>query len=95
MAQNITDNVNMEITGQDIVKRVDSKLKERNLKRRAVADAVGITTQSFTHWTMRGSVPAADTAIRIARFLSVSVEWLITGKDPERLSEKERTLLDK
>jgi transcriptional regulator with XRE-family HTH domain len=95
LAHKIVDNVSMEITGQEIVKRIDSVLKQKNLKRQAVADAVGISTQSFTHWSMRGSVLAADTAIKIAQFLDVSVEWLITGQDPNGLSEEDRSLLSK
>jgi transcriptional regulator with XRE-family HTH domain len=87
------DTDNMEISGKAITERIDSVLKEKNLKRKAVADAVGISLQPFTSWTNRGSIPAADTAIKIARFLGVSVEWLVTGEDPQGLSQESRALL--
>ncbi len=84
----------METSGQDIVKRIDLKLKEKNLKRKAAADYAGISTQALTDWNKRGSIPAADTALKIADFLDISVEWLITGKDPEQLSAEERTVIE-
>lgn len=76
------ENKNMvEIKGKDIVFRIDSILKERNLKRKAVADAIGISLQPFTSWANRGSIPGADIAYHIAEYLNVSVEWLLTGKE--------------
>lgn len=69
----------VEIKGKDIVFRIDSVLKKRNLKRKAVADAVGISLQPFTSWANRGSIPGADIAYHIAEYLGVSVDWLLTG----------------
>lgn len=71
----------VEIKGKDMVFRIDSVLKKRNLKRKAVADAVGISLQPFTSWANRGSIPGADIAYHIAEYLNVSVEWLLTGKE--------------
>lgn len=71
----------VEIKGKDIVFRIDSVLKKRNLKRKAVADAVGISLQPFTSWANRGSIPGADIAYHIAEYLNVSVDWLLTGKE--------------
>lgn len=84
----------MEIKGRDIINRIDLILKQKNLKRLAAAQYANISLQSFTHWSVRGSIPAADTAIKIAEFLGVSVNWLITGKDPDGLSVEDRKLLD-
>jgi len=39
--------------------------------------------------SIRGRMPAADVAVRIARVLGVSVEYLITGQD---LSEKKASI---
>lgn len=71
----------VEIKGKDIVLRIDSILKKRNLKRKAVADAVGISLQPFTSWSNRGSIPGADIAYHIAEYLDVSMEWLLTGQE--------------
>ena len=81
------ENKNMvEIRGKDIVVRIDSILKQRNLKRKAVADAVGISLQPFTSWSNRGSIPGADIAYHIAEYLDVSLEWLLTGKERESVN---------
>ena len=74
--------------------RIDSRLKEQNLKRKALAEKVGISVQPFTAWSKQGSIPAADTAYYIARELGVSVEWLLTGREREGLSPEERRLVD-
>jgi transcriptional regulator with XRE-family HTH domain len=85
----------METSGSEIVERIDAKLKDKNLKRQAVCDYAGCTPTAIVHWKKQGSIPAADTAIKIAQFLDVSVEWLITGQDPNGLSEEDRSLLSK
>lgn len=77
----VENNYMAEIKGKDIVFRIDSILKTRNEKRKAVADAVGISVQPFTSWTKRGSLPSADTIYYIAKYLDVSMEWLLTGEE--------------
>ena len=72
-----------EVTGKAIVDRIDTLIKARNLKRKAVADAVGISLQPFTSWANRGSLPSSDIAYRIAKYLNVSIEWLLTGEEME------------
>lgn len=67
-------------SGHDIVERIDEILKRKNLKRQAIADFLGISTQSFTHWSKRGNVPAADIIFKMADFLGVSAEYLVKGK---------------
>ena len=87
----------VEIKGKDIVFRIDSVLKKRNLKRKAVADAVGISLQPFTSWANRGSIPGADIAYHIAEYLNVSVDWLLTGKEdtpPENVNHPPPEILE-
>ena len=62
-----------------LVERIDGCLKERNLKRLALCDAVGITPTAITHWKTQKSIPSADTAVKIAQYLDVSIDWLIFG----------------
>lgn len=84
----------MEIKGHDVVMRIDSRLKERNLKRKALADACGFNVSNVTRWDKQGFLPQSDTAYYIAQELGVSVEWLLTGKEREGLTDEERRLLD-
>jgi SOS-response transcriptional repressor LexA len=73
----------MDFSGEDIVKRLDDILKNKNEKRKAVCDYAGISTQTITDWTKRGSIPAADTLYKIADYLGYTVEYLLTGGPPK------------
>ena len=73
----------MSVSGEDFVNRVDSKLKELNLKRQVLAEYCKFSIQTFTDWKRRDSIPSADIALKIANYLNVSVEWLITGDEGE------------
>lgn len=72
------------MTGSNLVTRIDNLLKAQNLKRQALADYCGISVQSFTDWTRRGTLPTIETGFKIAEFLGVSVNWLIDETYEER-----------
>ena len=65
----------------DFVKRIDSLLQEKGLKRPALLKAVDVNPTAMTDWQRRGTVPSADTAVRIAKFLGTTVEYLVTGQE--------------
>jgi transcriptional regulator with XRE-family HTH domain len=81
----------MKITGSGIVKRIDGSGKNR----KEVAAAAGLkSVQSFTDWS-KGSIPAADTILKIADFLKVSYRWLLTGEDEAGITPEQRELIAK
>jgi transcriptional regulator with XRE-family HTH domain len=81
----------MKVTGSGIVKRIDGSGKNR----KEVAAAAGLkSVQSFTDWS-KGSIPAADTILKIADYLKVSYRWLLTGEDEGELNQAQRELLAK
>jgi transcriptional regulator with XRE-family HTH domain len=81
----------MEVTGRGIVERIDGSGKNR----KEVAGAAGLkSVQSITDWS-KGSIPAADTALKIADFLKVSCRWLLTGEEEAGLTPEQRELLAK
>lgn len=59
--------------------RLQVALKGRVLAR--IADQVGIAPSTIQRY-LGGSIPAADTAFKLARVLDVRVEWLIAGEGP-------------
>lgn len=71
-----------ETAGSEFVDRIEQQLLLKNLKRTAFARSVGVTNQAFTDWKRRGTIPAADIALRIADALNIDLRWLITGKEP-------------
>ena len=72
--------------------RVESILKEKRLTQKELAEDLGLRRPTLSDWKKNGAVPAADICLRIAEYLGVSVEWLVTGKE-SALTSEEKTLL--
>ena len=83
----------MSISGESIVFRIDSLLKNKDLTRADACRDAKINLRAMTDWAKKGTIPAADTLHSIARFLHTSVEYLITGVDTSGLSTKEQNLV--
>lgn len=83
----------------DFFERIDVLLKEKKISQKDLCCAVGISSvQVFTNWKLRDSIPSADVAVKIARLLGVSVEYLVTGEENDsaksELEELKRTIKD-
>ena len=63
----------------DFWKRVDDELQLKNMNRKSLAQQVGFNLGNIGKGIQLGSCPSADTAIKIARALGVSVEYLVEG----------------
>ena len=75
-------------------------LKSKGCKVSDVARATQISHVTFTDWKKGRSVPKADKLQKIADYFGVSVDYLMTGKEPEGqqggvlvLSDPEQLLL--
>lgn len=82
----------METNGFIIVQRIDRILKQRNENRNVMCKALNFKPAVVSAWSTRGSIPHADIAVSIAKYLGVSTEWLITGEDSS-LTEEEMLVL--
>ena len=58
-------------------------LKKKGLKAADVTRATGIKSPVFSEWKKGKSKPNAEKLVKIANFLGVSVEYLMTGKEKE------------
>lgn len=58
-------------------------LDEKGLKNSDVSRGTGISNMTLSDWKRGVSTPKQDKMIKIAKFLDVSVEYLMTGKEPE------------
>ncbi len=56
-------------------------LDEKGLKNADVARATGISNMTLSDWKNGKSTPKQDKLMRIAEFLGVSLEYLMTGSD--------------
>ena len=58
-------------------------LDEKGLKNSDVARATGISNMTLSDWKRGKSVPKSDKMRKIAEYLNVSLDYLMTGKDME------------
>ena len=83
------------MTGKDFSKRLDICLRNINQTRKSLTMDLGISSSTMSSWSAsKGSIPKADVVEKIAKYLNVSTDWLITGEDPQGLTEEERRLVD-
>ena len=83
----------------DFLKRVLEELDFLNASKADLARFLNVRKSTVYSWFERDSIPAADTALKIAVFLNVPLEYLITGEKDEskkskiELSDFEKNLL--
>lgn len=58
---------------------VDEELEYKGMNRKSLASEVGFNLGNIGKGIQLGSSPSADTAVKIANILDVSVEYLVTG----------------
>lgn len=61
--------------------RVDEELEYKGMNRKSLATEVGFNLGNIGKGIQLGSSPSADTAVKIAKVLNVSVEYLVTGEN--------------
>ena len=82
----------------NIIERILSVAKEKNIKEADIAKAIGKGTGQITNWKNRNTTPPAELLPEIAKLLDVSIEFLITGMDKIEpgtvLPKEDQQLLD-
>ena len=53
---------------------------------------LGIGNGSIAKWTK--SKPSVENILKISQKFDVSLDWLVTGKEPEELTQEERNLVN-
>ena len=67
----------------DFFARVKHLVKESNLSLQEFLFSVGIKQSSYYSLQQAGNLPRADEALAIAQALGVTVEYLVSGKEPD------------
>lgn len=63
--------------------RLREEIEYKGLLVKEISAKVGISNSTFLSYIdARGVLPNVETAVKIASVLNVSVEYLVTGKDP-------------
>lgn len=66
-------------------------LDEKGLKNADVARDTGISNMTLSDWKRGKSIPKSDKIRKIAEYLNVSVDYLMTGKEVEFIVETAKT----
>jgi transcriptional regulator with XRE-family HTH domain len=72
----------------DFLKRVLEELDFLNASKADLARFLNVRKSTVYSWFERDTIPAADTALKIADFLNVSLEYLVTGEKDESQKSK-------
>ena len=76
----------------NLTSRIKSKCQELNISIRQLEIKSGLTNGQISRWNEKK--PSYDKVLSVADILNVSIEWLITGKEPETLTPEEQQLID-
>lgn len=62
--------------------RVVFLLEQKNISRKELSLSIGFNNSNIRKGILNNNIPSADTAVKIAKYLNTSVEFLVTGNDP-------------
>lgn len=68
------------VSGIDFVNRIDSLLKGQGITRKNLAEKLNINSSTMSAWKTNNALPPVETVVLIAKELSVSIDFLVTGK---------------
>lgn len=69
-----------------ISQRIFEELKKQGKSQKDLALATGISSSTISSWKKHGTNPLADSIVPIARFLEISLEYLLTGEPKDEFS---------
>ena len=71
--------------------RVDIELEYLGKTRKSLASEVGFNLGNIGKGIQLGSIPSAETAVKIAQVLGVSVEYLVNGTENTKFPSQKQT----
>ena len=78
----------------DFWMRLKNEIKSKNTTQEWIAGKIHVPFGTFRKWMTRKTYPNLKEGTEIAKLLETSAEYLVTGVDPEGLSETERKLIN-
>ena len=71
----------LDYLGMNFWERVNDLLEKNDINKKTLAACAGFDASNITKGIKNNNIPSAETAVKIAEKLGVSVEYLVTGKD--------------
>lgn len=72
---------------ENINERIDNLLNKLDISKAELSRQTNIPVSTIKSWILVGAKPSAEAAYKVAKYLGVSVEWLVNG-DPLPVEEK-------
>lgn len=79
---------------EEFKKRLIDELNFQEISNKEFAQKVGISNSTLSMYLYRGSIPAADVAVKMAEVLHTTTEYLILGIDKNNPNTKQSTKSD-
>ena len=71
--------------------RVDDLLDRNDINKKTLAYEAGFDASNITKGIKNNNVPSAETAVKIAKVLGVSVEYLVNGTETTKTPSQKET----
>jgi len=65
----------------EILEILDAHLQKKGISRRQFNEIADIPQSSLGNWKTKNTAPALDHLCKIAKFMNVSLDWLVNGED--------------
>lgn len=77
------------------IDRLENFLNEKKITKTELAEKIGIRRPTISEWKKNGAIPSGDICLKIANYLNVSVEWLLSGEEKQapQLSQEEEQFI--
>ena len=66
-----------------LVEILEAYLEEKKISRRQFCALVNIPTSTIASWKAKNVLPSIELVAKLARFMNVSLDWLVYGENPE------------
>ena len=76
----------------EFARRLSEEMDYLGIKKADLSRELNIPDSTIRSWWSRDAMPAADVALKVAQFLNVSLEYLITGKNAPPKKEKRQEI---
>ena len=73
--------------------RFELLLKTKGVSRSQFAEDLKIRTALISEWKKNGNLPNGENAVKIADYFDISLDYLLTGKLKNELSDEDAVLL--
>lgn len=76
-----------------INERLFETMNKKNIKMAELARCLDVNKTVISAWKSRGTNPPIEFTVQICKLLNISIEYYITGKEGQDLSQEEENLL--